>query len=178
MKRIVIVCGLIAGAIVATMMVTTVALCYKNADFEGNMFLGYATMVLAFSLIFVGVKNYRDKINNGIISFGKAFKIGLYISMIASTIYVLAWLIDYYLFVPDFMDKYAAFVLKEAKADGLSASEITEKTNEMESYKEMYKSPLLVVLLTYAEIFPVGVIVSLISALILKRKKQKQVAMA
>ena len=92
--------------------------------------------------------------------------------MIASTIYVLAWLVDYYLFVPDFMDKYAAFVLKEAKADGLSASEITEKTNEMESYKEMYKNPLLVVLLTYAEILPVGLIVSLISALILKRKKQ------
>ena len=62
MKRIVIVCGLIAGAIVAIMMVTTVALCYRNANFEGNMLLGYATMVLAFSLIFVGVKTTEIKL--------------------------------------------------------------------------------------------------------------------
>ena len=91
--------------ILAAFMVVVTAICYKNEDFESSMVLGYASMILAFSMIFVGIKNYRDRFNNGFVTFGKAFKIGLYITLIASTIYVLVWLIDYYLFIPDFLDK-------------------------------------------------------------------------
>lgn len=173
MKKIVIVCGLISGSIVAIMMVTMIAACYRNADFEGNVFLGYATMLIAFSLIFVGIKNYRDKYNNGVISFGKAFKIGLFISLIAGTVYVVVWLVDYYLFVPDFMDKYTTYVLKQATADGASQLELNSKATEMEDFKQMYKSPLMVVLFTYFEILPVGLVVTLISALLLKRKEKQ-----
>ncbi len=170
MKKIVLVCGLISGLIVTAMMVITVAMCYRTGNFEGSMALGYATMLLAFSLIYIGIKNYRDKHNNGIISFGKAFKIGFYITLIASTIYVLVWLVDYYVFVPDFMDKYSELMINKTKQEGASQIEIDEKTAEMASFKDMYKNPLMIILLTYAEILPVGLIVSLISALILKRK--------
>ncbi len=170
MKKIVLVCGLIAGLIVSSLMVITIAACYNNPNFQGNMVLGYASMILSFSAIFVGIKLFRDKYNGGIISFGRAFKIGLFITLIASTIYVLAWLVDYYLFIPDFMDKYAAHVLKEARESGASQQEMVKKTAEMASYKEMYKNPAFVVLLTYAEIIPVGLVVTIISALILKRK--------
>ncbi|MEJ7681736.1 MAG: DUF4199 domain-containing protein [Segetibacter sp.] len=93
MKKIILVCGLISGFVVSAMTVIAIAICYRKEDFDGNMILGYATMIIAFSLIFVGIKNYRDKYKNGIISFGKAFKIGSYISLIASTIYVLVWVI-------------------------------------------------------------------------------------
>jgi len=110
MKRNILICGLISGAIVAILMVFTSMACYKNEDFESSMVLGYASMILAFSLVFVGIKNYRDKFNHGEVSFGKAFKIGLYITLIASTMYVVVWLIEYYLFIPDFMDKYTAHV--------------------------------------------------------------------
>jgi len=134
------------------------------------MLLGYASMILAFSLMFVGVKNYRDKYNGGIISFGKAFRIGLYITLVASTLYVLVWLVDYYVFIPDFMDKYSAHVINKAQNSGASANEIAAKTKEINTMKEMYNTPLMVVLLTYMEIFPVGLIVSIITALILKRK--------
>lgn len=147
-----------------------VAWCYSSGNFEGNMLLGYASMILAFSLMFVGVKNYRDKYNGGIISFGKAFRIGLYITLVASTLYVLVWLVDYYVFIPDFMDKYSAHVINKAQNSGASANEIAAKTKEINTMKEMYNTPLMVVLLTYMEIFPVGLIISIISALILKRK--------
>lgn len=171
MKKIVLVCGLIAGLIVAAMMVIGTAMCYKTGNFEGSMVLGYATMLIAFSLIFVGIKNYRDKHNNGIINFGKAFKIGIFITLVASTLYVAVWLVDYYIFVPDFMDKYTDHMIAQSSASGASAAEITKLTSQMNGYKEMYKNPLMVVLMTYAEILPIGLVVSLISALILKRKR-------
>jgi hypothetical protein len=170
MKKNVIVFGLISGFIVSAWMVGGVAWCYSSGNFEGNMLLGYASMILAFSLVFVGVKNYRDKYNSGIISFGKAFRVGLYITLVASTMYVLVWLVDYYVFIPDFMDKYSAHVISRALNSGARADEIAAKTKEINSMKEMYSTPLMVVLLTYMEIFPVGLIISVITALILKRK--------
>jgi len=170
MKKIVLVFGLIAGLIVTALMVFSIAKCYNNRDFESSMLLGYAAMLLAFSFIFVGIKNYRDKYNNGVITFGKGFKIGLLISLVASTMYVIVWLIDYYLFIPDFMDRYADHVLLQAKKNGATAAELTAKTKQMAEYKEIYKNPILVVLFTYAEILPIGLLITIISALILKRK--------
>lgn len=170
MKRNIIVCGLIAGAIVSIMMVTSANLCYTSGDFEGSMVAGYASMILAFSLIYVAVKNFRDKFNGGTVTFGQAFKIGFYISLIASSVYVLVWLVDYYIFVPDFMDKYSATMIRHAKESGSTLTEMKDTITETDSYKKMYKNPLFVILLTYTEILPVGLIVSLICAIILKRK--------
>jgi ethanolamine transporter EutH len=171
MKKNVIVFGLIAGLIVSTLMVLSMARCYSDPNLEHSMLIGYASMVLAFSFIFVGIKNYRDKYNDGLITFGKAFKIGALISLVASTIYVIVWLIDYYVFMPDFMDRYVAQVLREAKAGGASAAELAKKTTELVSSQEMYKNPIMVVLFTYMEILPVGILISLVAALILKRKQ-------
>jgi len=148
------------------------ARCSSDANFEHSMLIGYASMVLAFSFIFVGIKNYRDKYNNGLITFGKAFKTGLYISLIASTMYVITWLVDYYVFIPDFMDKYVAHMLKEAKDSGASAAELAKQAKELAYNQQLYKNPIMVVLFTYMEILPVGILVSLIAALILKRKPQ------
>jgi hypothetical protein len=170
MKKIVLVCGLIAGLIVSAMMLITMAIYTSTGNFENGMIYGYASMLLAFSLIFVGIKNYRDKYNNGIISFGKAFKIGILITLIASTMYVIVWLIDYFYFIPDFGEKYAAHMLEKLKASGASEIEIAKQTKEMASFSTMYKNPFFNALMTYAEIIPVGLIVTLISSLILKKK--------
>lgn len=153
------------------MLIVAAVQCYNNKDFSGNMVMGFTLMILAFSFIFVGIKNYRDKFNNGVISFGKAFKIGISIALIASTVYVVTWLIAYYGFIPDFMDKYAAHVIDQARAAGKSTVEINKAIAEMADYKEMYKTPIGVILLTYMEILPVGLVITLISALILKRKQ-------
>ncbi|GAB3329722.1 hypothetical protein GCM10027299_33520 [Larkinella ripae] len=176
MKKIILICGLISGFILTAVMVVSTAFCYLTNTFESNMALGYASMVLAFSVIFVGIKNYRDKYSDGTISFGQAFKIGLYITLISSSLYVLVWLIDYYVFIPDFMDKYTAHVLREAQSDGASPAELATKAGEMENYKAMYKNPLLVVLLTYTEVMPIGLVISIICALLLKKTNQAQPA--
>ncbi len=170
MKRIVIICGLISGAIVATAMTISTSIYCASGDFEGGMVVGYASMIIALSLVFVGIKNYRDKQNQGVISFGKAFKVGILISLIASTVYVIVWLVNYYFFIPDFSDKYAEHVMNNLKESGASQAEITKESTKMAEFKDMYKNPFFVILFTYLEILPVGLLVSLISALILKRK--------
>lgn len=170
MKKIVLVSGLIGGLIVAAMLVITTGIYHASGNFEGGMLIGYASMLIAFSLIFVGIKNYRDKYNGGIISFGKAFRIGLYITLIASSIYVITWLIDYYFFIPDFNEKYTEQMIGKLKAGGASEAEIATKTKELVSFSALYKNPLFNALMTYMEILPVGLLVTLISSLILKQK--------
>ena len=138
------------------------------------MVLGYTAMLAAFSFIFVGIRNYRNKFSNGYVTFGKAFKVGLYISLIASTIYVAVWLVDYYLFVPDFMDKYAEHVLEVTKREGATPAELAVKAKELAQEKEAYRNPVMVILFTYAEVLPVALIITLVSALILKRETPQE----
>jgi amino acid transporter len=170
MKRNVLVFGLIAGLIVSAFMICSTLLCYNNEGFQANEVVGYGGMLVAFSFIFVGIKNYRDKYNNGAISFGKAFKAGLYMTLVASSLYVLVWLAEYYLFIPDFMDKYCTHTINNIKASGATQLELEQKTTQFNNMREMYKSPVWVILFTYMEILPIGLIASLVSALILKRK--------
>lgn len=170
MKKIVLTYGLIAGFLVSIFMVSSMAWCYLSASFEGNMYVGFATMILAFSLIFVGVKKWRDDQNGGSLSFGQGFLIGLYISLIASTMYVVSWMVEYHFFMPDFMEKYMAHAIEQAQAAGATVADIARKKAEMEPYKEMYQNPLMFALITYTEILPVGLVVSLVSAFILKKK--------
>ena len=167
MKRNVLIYGLIIGTILAINMIFMVSRMYSNPGFKGNDVIGYTSMVVMFSLIFFGVKNYRNRQLNGNISFGKAFKAGFLIAFVGSSIYVLAWLFYYYLFVPDFIDIYTGHVLKNC-----SPSDLDAKTKEMANFKEMYKNPIFVVLITYSEVLPVGLIVALISSLLLKRKNR------
>lgn len=174
MKKIVLICGLVAGLISTSMFIGLMILGKAgHDDFKNGMLYGYTLMILAFSLIFVGTKITRDKYQGGQISFGKAFRVGLYITLIASTIYVLVWLLDYYFFVPDFAEKYAAKMVEELKATGASPEAIAKKTAEMASFSKMYKNPFFNALITYSEILPVGLLVSVISAFILKTKRTK-----
>lgn len=167
MRKTVLIFSLILGTIMCVNMVILVNMLYTNPDFKGNDVLGYAAMVVVFSLIFFGVRNYRNKQLGGFISFGRAFKTGALIALVASTMYVVAWLFYYYLFVPDFIDVYTQHVLKNTPA-----AELAAKTKEMADFKEMYKNPLFTILITYSEVLPVGLIVALVSAFILKKKNK------
>jgi hypothetical protein len=170
MKKTVIKFGLMAGLIASVWMLGSIAWCHETGTYEGNMMLGFASMIIAFSLMFPAVKGYRDKQNNGIISFGKAFKMALLIALIGSSVYVVAWLIDYYFFIPDFMERFAHQLTIKAQNSGKSAAEIAAKLKEIDSMKKIYDSIWGVILYTYLEILPVGIIVALITALVLKRK--------
>ena len=176
MKKNIIIYGLIAGIVVSILMLFSINYISHvdgKVDYNTSLLIGYASMLIAFSLVYVGIRNYRDKYNGGVISFGKAFKIGIMIVLIASTIYVVAWLIDYFFFIPDFMEKFSAQELDELKASGASQIEIDKETIKMANMVKMFKNPLFNAMMTYAEILPVGLIVTLISSLILKRKAIK-----
>lgn len=169
MKKHVLIFGLLPGVIWIAVMIVMVNLMYTSSGFESNDLLGYAAMVVVFSLIFFGVRDYRNKKHDGFISFGKALKAGVLMALVASTIYVIVWLFYYYLFVPDFIDIYTQHVLNETPS-----SEFAAKTEEMESFSEMYENPLFVILITYAEVLPIGLVVALVSALILKKKDKNE----
>ncbi|MFN5135738.1 MAG: DUF4199 domain-containing protein [Chitinophagaceae bacterium] len=168
MKKNVLVFGIISGLLISIFMSASMIYASKNPDAEhgtNSMLIGYLSMLIAFSLIYMAVKNYRDKQNDGVISFGTAFKMGLLIALIGSTMYVITWALVYNLCLPDFMDKYAHAMIKRAKPE-----ELQKVTEQAQEYKEMYKNPFMFTFMTYMEIFPVGLIVSIITALILKRK--------
>jgi len=173
MKKNILIYGLISGLIVSALMAVNLSVCIKSGNFDNSIVVGYATMIIAFSLIFVGTKNYRDKYNGGVISFGKAFKVGFFITLIASTIYVIVWLIEERLFFPDFMERYTAHEINKLQSSGISATKLASKTKDLEQAREMYKNPFFKILMTYAEILPVGLVVTLISSFILKRKSQQ-----
>lgn len=170
MKKTILKYGAISALITTSMMLISTTLHYQDANSKTSEIIGFSGMFLAFIFIFLGIKSFRDKQNNGVISFGTAFKIGILICLIASTVYVATWMIECHFFFPDFMEKYAATVLEEARKSGLSATDLVEKQNEMEKYKDWYKNPILMALMTYMEIFPLGLIITVISALILKKK--------
>ena len=178
MQKNIIIYGLTAGIVVSVLMLFTtnyLSYCAGNVDYETSMLIGYASMIIAFSIIYVGIRNYRDKYNGGVISFGKAFKIGILMVLIASTIFVVAWLIDYFFFMPSgFIEKNFTYELDKLKTSGASQVEIDEKTKEMANFAKMYKNPFFNAMMTYAIILPVGLIVTLISSLILKRKNNKK----
>ena len=177
MKKIIMVNGIIAGLIVSTMMVVSTYHCQSTGDFENGMIYGYTSMIVAFSMVFVGVKTFRDKYHAGTISFGKAFKVGIIITLVASTFYVVTWLIVNYFFMQDFGEVYTTHMLNKLKASGAGQAEIAAKTAELMQFNEMYKNPFFKVVMTYLEILPVGLVITLISAAVLKRKKtQRQTA--
>jgi len=177
MKKIVITFGLISGALMAAFMFATLPFLEK-IGFDRGLFVGYTSMVLAFILVFFGIRSYRENVGGGAISFGRAFAVGILIAVISSVCYVIAWEILYFNFMPDFVDKYAAQVIAQARASGATAEVIQQKMQEMQQFKQMYRNPFFNVAMTFIEPFPVGLLITLISALILRKKKRLEPAPA
>lgn len=173
MKPLVIRYGLVAGVIVSAFMFASLWFVDSNTDMSGGELIGFAGMFIAFSSIFFGVRKYRDKHLDGEIHFGKAFLIGLYIALIASTLYVISWMILSETVFTEFGDQYFDQQIELVKQKQLSEIEMQEEIQDMKEFKEAYKNPIFKFFITYAEILPIGLLVALITALILKRKKVK-----
>lgn len=169
MKKTVWNYGLLSGALGMVWLIV-----FKNFEqkigFELGEVLGYVSIILSFSVIFFAIRSYRDQQLNGFISFGKAFKTGLFISLISSAIYGLAWAIMSHFFYPDFYNHYLEFKTAQMQAQGLSAAEIAAYSREMMQMKEMMSNPLVnFLVISVIEPLPVGIIVTLICSGILKK---------
>lgn len=168
MTRIVLTYGIIAGLFVSVMLLISFSTNIILTRPYGELF-GYTTMIVSLSSIFFAVRSYRDNELGGQITFWTALKMGLFIAFIASTVYVLSWLLISNSVGKDFMANYISQTVEELHQSNLSEQEIQLKINEMEHFQELYKIPIVKIGITYLEILPVGIVVSLICALILRR---------
>lgn len=171
MKKTVLTFGLISGALVAVLM-SFAMLLQNRIGFENGFLIGYTVIILTCLLVFPGIRSYRENVGGGAISFGRAFTVGILITLIASTCYVVAWEILYFNFMPDFCERYASFVIEKAKASGAGPQVIEEKVQEMKAMKAILNNPLKNAAFSFLEPFPVGLLVTLISAAILRKKRR------
>ena len=170
MKRIVVTFGLISGALLSVMMLVTIPF-MDRIGFDKGEIIGYTTMVLAFIMVFFGIRSYRDTVLDGTIGFGRAFQVGILITLISCVCYVATWQVIYYKMAPDFGEKYTAHVLDKAKASGATEQQLAAQRAQMAKFMELYKNPLVNVAITFVEPFPVGLVITIVCAGILRRKR-------
>lgn len=170
MTRIIFTYGIIGGLIVTVGMLLGMFAVPDGGGMVG-MAVGYLSMLVALSTVFMGVRSYRDTVGGGVIRFWPAFGLGLAIALIASLFYVATW--EVYMWQTDyrFMDVYVAGTIADMQAQGRPAAEIAAFSTEMEAFKRQYAQPLFRMMVTLSEIAPVGVIVALVSAAVLRNSR-------
>ena len=166
MKKTVLTYGLISGAIAAVLLLAHVP--FMDGGSKG-LIVGYIGIVLSALLIFFGVRSYRENVGNGKISFGRGFAVGILIALISAACYVAAWEVVYYS-SPGIADHVFDKRVEKLKAAGAPQEKIDETAREVESFKKLYANPFVNVAFTFIEPFPVGLLLTLISAVALRRK--------
>jgi len=171
MLRTILKYGVIAGLIVGGFELATFVLFSGMPPLKYGMVIGYTTMLIALSAVFVGIKRQRDVEGGGVIGFWPAFGVGLGISFIAGIFYVAAWEAVQAMTHMDFASSYAQAIIASEKAKGASAEALAKLSADMETFKVQYADPMFRLPMTFVEIFPVGVLVSLISAGLLRNSR-------
>jgi hypothetical protein len=171
MIRLIALYGIVAGLIVAVPMIWLMMTLTPETAPENGVVYGYLTMIVALTAVFLGIKHYRDKVLGGAIKFGPALLVGLGISAVASIMYVIAWEISLAFSGFDFVASYSKSTLEAARARGASPAELQKVVADLESFARMYANPLYRAAITFIEMFPVGVLISLISAALLRNSR-------
>lgn len=169
MKKTVLVFGLISGGLSSLMMVATVPFA-DRIGWEKGEILGYTTIVLSALIVYFGVRSYRENAGGGRLTFGRGFAVGILITLISSACYVGTWEIVYFKLMPGFAEKYAAHMVERAKASGASQQKMDETERKAKQFKQMYDNPAINVAMTFMEVFPIGLVVTAVSAGILRKK--------
>ena len=171
MLRTILKYGLIAGMVVGGFEVITFTAFSGIPPLTFGMLIGYTTMLIALSAVFVGIKRHRDVDRGGVIGFWPAFAVGLGISFIAGIFYVAAWELVQAMTHMDFASSYAQAMIASEKAKGASAESLAKLSTDMATFKLQYANPLFRLPMVFMEIFPVGVLVSLVSAGLLRNRR-------
>src|SRR5271170_4799079 len=169
MKKTVLTFGLIAGVIISVLMGGSLLIADKIGSGH-SMVLGYTMMVASFLLIYFGIRSYRDNTLGGQISFGRAFACGILITLITCVIYVATWEVIYFNFIPHFMDSYFAAQIHKVQSSGRDPVAIAARVAAIEHSQQLYQNPLVNMAYTFIEPLPVGLIITLVSAAMLRRK--------
>jgi len=177
MKKSVLTFGLIAGAIISVLMGGSLVFADKIGS-SHSMAVGYTIMVASFLLIYFGIRSYRDNDLAGQISFGRAFTCGILITLITTICYVAMWEVLYFNFMPHFMDGYFAAQIHKVQSSGLDPAAIAAQVAAIQHSAQLYQNPFVNMAYTFIEPFPVGLIITLVSAAILRRKTPLESATA
>lgn len=170
MTKLVLTFGLLSGVLSAILM-TANMLFIDRIGFDRGLVVGYTVIVISFLFVYFGIRSYRDNVLGGRISFAQGCQAGILITLISCLIYVGAWLFTYQQFFPDFVDKYSAHVVEDKRASGASQAEIESAIKEGEDMKQMLANPFINAAVTFTEPFPVGLVITLISAAVLRKKE-------
>ena len=170
MKKTVLTFGLIAGLIISVLMDGSLLLANKIGSGHNSMILGYTMMVASFLLVYFGIRSYRDNNLAGQISFGRAFSCGILIALITTVCYVATWEVLYFNFMPHFMDTYWATQIAKVQSSGLAPATTAAEVAEIQHSQQLYQNPFVNMAYTFMEPLPVGLIITLISAAILRRR--------
>ena len=170
MKKIVLTFGLLSGVLSAALMNANM-LFIDRIGFDRGVITGYTVIVISFLFVYFGIRSYRDNVLGGRISFAKGFQAGILITLISCFIYVGTWLVTSQQFFPDFVDRYAAHMVDDKRASGASQAEIESAIKEGEDMKKMLANPFINAAVTFTEPFPVGLVITLISAAVLRKKE-------
>jgi hypothetical protein len=171
MGPIILTFGLIAGVILSLMMAVTMPF-LDDIGFDKGEIVGYTSMVAAFLLIYFGIRQYRDKVAGGQVTFGRAFVVGISIGAIAALCYDITWQVMYPRIGDDFTAKYTEHQLHKARAEGKTQAQIDAQAAELKRNFEMYQNPFFRFGITFLEPMPVALIVSLVSAGVLSRRRR------
>ena len=171
MKKTVLTFGLLSGAVLSLMMLLTIPF-HDQIGWDRAIYVGYTTMILASLFVYFGVRSYRDNVNGGTVSFGRALIVGLLISFVATIMYVATWELAKDKIAPNYIENYQAHTVEKLKASGKSQAEIDKEVVEMQRFAEMYKKPLVSIAFTFLEPLPVALIMSLLSAALLRRNRR------
>ena len=166
MYRTMLMFGGLAGAIAIAGMTINVSVGVHS------LLIGYLILFASLSLIFVAIKTWRDRELGGVIGFSTALGLGVGITLVASLVYVVVW--EIYLNATDFafFDDYMRAMVEEKRAEGESASKIAEFQAEMAAISDSYNNSLLMRIgFTLLEIVPVGLLVTLVSAALLRNSR-------
>ena len=169
MKKTVLTFGLISGLIISVLMDGSLLLADKIGS-SHSLVLGYANMVASFLLIYFGIRSYRDNTLAGQISFGRAFACGILIALITTVCYVATWEVLYFNFMPHFMDSYFAAQIHKVQSSGLAPATTAARVAAIQRSQQLYQNPFVNMAYTFMEPLPVGLIITVISAAILRRK--------
>jgi hypothetical protein len=169
MKKTVLTFGLISGLMISVLMDGSLLLADKIGSGH-SMLLGYTIMVASFLLVYFGVRSYRDNSLAGQISFGRGFACGILITLITTVCYVATWEVLYFNFMPHFMDGYFAAQIARVQASGLDPAATAAQVAAIRRSQQLYQNPLVNMAYTFIEPLPVGLIITLISAAMLRRK--------
>lgn len=163
--------GAIAGLLVGIPLFALMVATAGQPPLTYGALIGYTTMLIALSTIFVAIKRQRDIDGGGVIRFWPALGLGLGIAAVAGLIYVLCWEAALAVTQTDFIGDYAEAMIEQERAKGASAEALAKLRAEMDSFRTSYANPLFRLPMTFAEIFPVGVLVSLVSAGLLRNSR-------